>query len=228
MISIIIPAHNESAHLQNLLPYLRQHTKEIVSEIIVVSALSTDDTPGVCNRHGVTVLECGTKNRAVQMNLGAAAASYDILYFLHADTKPPGNFVQQINDAFISGYNIGRYKTKFEGDSFLLKLNAFFTRFDILMCYGGDQTLFITKELFNKVGGFTETLAIMEDYDITERARENGRYIIMDDHVLVSTRKYNKNSWLQVQKANYKAVKMYRKGVDSKEIARCYTEKINR
>jgi hypothetical protein len=52
----------------------------------------------------------------------------------------------------------------------------------------------------------------MEDFDIVQRARQRFRYIILRDKVLVSARKYNKNSWLTVQKANYIIIKMYRRG----------------
>ncbi len=105
-------------------------------------------------------------------------------------------------------------------------MNAFFTRFDIFMCYGGDNTLAICKKLFGEINGFDETLAIMEDYDITERARKKGHYAILKECVKVSARKYEKNSWMAVQKANYKAVKMYRQGVKTPVIAAVYKQSL--
>jgi GT2 family glycosyltransferase len=89
-------------------------------------------------------------------------------------------------------------------------------------CYGGDQTFFITRTLFTAIGGYDESKIIMEDYDMTERAKSAGRYIVLPKETKVSARKYEKNSWLKVQQANYTAVKLYKKGASSAEIADNY------
>jgi GT2 family glycosyltransferase len=90
------------------------------------------------------------------------------------------------------------------------------------MCYDGDQTLFIKKELFHKIGGFDETMIIMEHYDIVKRATQRAKYKIFSKGAMVSARKYDTNSWLAVQKANYKIVQMYKKGASQLEIIEAY------
>lgn len=222
MISVIIPVYNESVYLSRLLPFIRKNSGDLVGEIIVVDAYSSDDTVEVCKNNKVKVISSPVKKRSAQMNTGAALASNDILYFLHADTLPPANFAATLNQAFAEGTEIARYRSQFQSNSLLLKCNAFFTRFDIFMCYGGDNSLAVSSVLFKTINGFDESLAIMEDYDITERARKAGSYAILKDYVLVSARKYEKNSWIAVQKANYKAVKMYKKGVKTPIIAELY------
>ncbi len=226
MISVIIPVYNEAQYLEELLPYLQQNGKEYLSEIIVADAASDDDTREICKKYKVDIIKCSEKNRAIQMNAGAKTAKGDILYFVHADTLPPHNYGMQISKLTGQGIQIARYCTKFKSSSWLLKANAFFTRFDIFMCYGGDNTLAISKKLFLKINGFNESLSIMEDYDITERAKQKGRYAVLKEKVLVSARKYEKNSWLTVQKANYRAVKMYKKGVDTPIIAEVYKKSL--
>jgi hypothetical protein len=42
--------------------------------------------------------------------------------------------------------------------------------------------------------------------------------------VLISARKYETNSWLQVQLANFKVVRMYKKGASQKDILNTYTK----
>ncbi len=81
---------------------------------------------------------------------------------------------------------------------------------------GGDQTLFIRKKLFNKLGGFKEEMQLMEEFEFCARARKEGRYKIMNGSALISARKYEKNNWLHVQKANYKVVQLYKKGAPRK------------
>jgi GT2 family glycosyltransferase len=160
------------------------------------------------------------------MNFAASHASGTILYFVHADCFPPHDFLSDIGAAVEAGFDAGRYQTKFLSSKFLLKLNAFFTRFHMFSCYGGDQTLFITRYFFRKIGGFDESKYIMEDYDISSRIVKEGRYKIFPKPALVSARKYDKNSWLTVQKANYAAVKMYRTGVDTETILDHYRKNL--
>ena len=100
----------------------------------------------------------------------------------------------------------------------MLRINAWFTRFNWFICYGGDQTLFITRKLFEQSGGFKNELLIMEEYEFAERLMKQGRYKIFNDTALVSARKYEGRNWLKVQLANRQAVKSYRKGLSQKQI----------
>lgn len=222
MISVIIPVYNEAEHLPALIAYLNKHALPLVSEIIICDGDSTDDTVDIAQKAGATILQCNNKSRAIQMNLGAKTAKGDVFYFVHADTFPPKDFATAIASAVAEGFDVGRCRTKFMSNSILLKLNAFFTRFDIFSCYGGDQTLFITKKLFHKIDGFDATKVIMEDYDITERAKKLGRYVVLKLYAKVSARKYNNNSWLRVQRANYTAVKLYKSGISTSAITHTY------
>jgi len=222
MISVIIPTYNEAGYIVNLVNYIKQHAGASPIEIIVSDGGSLDETAAIAANAGAIILHSPQKGRAAQMNFGASKASGDIFYFVHADCIPPTSFIADIKNAAANNFDAGRYRTKFMSNSFLLQLNAYFTRFHLFHCYGGDQTLFINRQLFEKLHGFDETKLIMEDYDITERAIKKGRYKIMEKSVLVSARKYENNSWMRVQKANYKAVQMYKKGAPSSLIAKEY------
>jgi rSAM/selenodomain-associated transferase 2 len=227
MISIIIPTYNEEDNIAKLLLYLQECTQNKVVEIIVTDHASIDKTTAIATSLGVKVVISKKKGRAAQMNSGAFEATYNILYFVHADSFPPKTFYEDILAAVNNGYAIGRYRTKFEGNKWLLKLNAFFTRFDWLMCYGGDQTLFITKYLFEKIKGYDEKYVLMEEYDLVKRAKEFSKYKIFSDTTIVSIRKYETNSWLQVQRANYKAVQLFKKGVSQEELVSMYKKSLS-
>jgi glycosyltransferase involved in cell wall biosynthesis len=71
-------------------------------EVIVVDGGSKDDTVQIAESFGVKVLSAAA-NRAVQMNLGAKAATGDILLFLHADTRLPAQFDIMIAKALFAG-----------------------------------------------------------------------------------------------------------------------------
>jgi rSAM/selenodomain-associated transferase 2 len=223
-ISIIIPTYNEENNIGEVISYLKKYGDENVADIIVSDGSSTDNTVEIAKRAGAKAVISPGKGRAAQMNYGASIANSDILYFIHADCIPPATFVADLQNAVIEGYDLGRYRTKFASNKTILKLNAWFTRFDLFVCMGGDQTLFITKTLFETCNGFKEEMKIMEEYEFCERARQKGRYRILNGSALVSARKYATNSWLRVQIANSKVVQMYKKGASQQEMLDNYRE----
>ncbi len=223
MISIIIPTFNEAGNIGKLVCYLLSCDKGNHTEIIVSDGGSSDNTMDIAMQAGATAILSPQKGRAVQMNHGATAASGEILYFVHADTIPPNSFIDDILEAVKNGFALGRYRTRFDNPRWLLKCNAFFTRFDLFICYGGDQTLFISKPIFDALSGFDQEMLIMEEYDFVSRARKKGRYKIMQKEVLVSARKYESNSWLSVQLANKKVINMYRKGASKHTMKEAYS-----
>jgi rSAM/selenodomain-associated transferase 2 len=228
MISIIIPTFNEAATIEKLVHYLQQHCNGIAIEIIVADAGSTDDTLTLARAAGAHAQLSPQKGRAAQMNFGASLATGDIHYFVHADTIPPPTYALDIEAAVKKGFDCGRYQTKFDSRSRLLKVNAFFTRFDWFICYGGDQTFFITRQLFDTLGGFNSEMQIMEEFEFTTRARKQGRYKIFNAKTLVSARKYEGRSWWQVQMANKKAVALYKKGASQATIVETYKQMLQK
>lgn len=224
MISIVIPTYNEAENIARLVYYLAANSNNNACEVIVSDGGSTDNTVSIAQSAGAKAVLSANKGRAAQMNYGASIAQGDILYFIHADTFPPISFAKDIEQAVSDSYAFGRYRTAFDSNKTILKINAFFTRFDWFVCYGGDQTLFMTKSLFNAIKGFNEQMLIMEDYDIVTRAKAIGRYKIFPEAALVSARKYDTNSWLKVQWANRTIVKMYKHGRSQQEMVSKYKE----
>lgn len=225
--SIVIPTYNEQENISSLIHYLKENSSESIIEIIVVDGGSEDRTVEFASKAGAMTVFSPGKSRAIQMNYGASLATGDLLYFIHADTLPPLSFEKDIKKAVAEGFGLGRYRTIFDSKSWFFKLNAFFTRFDLFICYGGDQTLFINKNLFTSIRGFKTDMRIMEDYEIVERARKVAKYKIIQKGALISTRKYKTNSWLAVQKANYKIVKMYKRGACQQQMVKKYKELLN-
>lgn len=221
-ISIIIPVYNEEENIQKLLPRLTAATKSISREIIVVDGGSTDRTVERATALGATVLRAPKKGRAHQMNHGYENSTGDVLYFVHADTLPPESFVADIRAALAEGYPLGCYRFEFNSPRKLLKVNAYFTRFDKMWCRGGDQTLFVTRTLFKELEGYCSKHFIMEEYDFIARARKKNRFKIIPKAVLVSARKYEDNGYLKVQVANLIVFNMYRLGFSQEKMMKFY------
>jgi rSAM/selenodomain-associated transferase 2 len=226
-VSIIIPVFNESDHIGKLVRYLIRFGNDSLEEIIVVDGGSTDDTLRHAKEAGALSVIFPEKGRAAQMNYGALLAKGDLLYFVHADTLPPKTYIADVLDAIKSGYDIGRYLSTYDSKSWLLKLNAVLSHLDTFGGMGGDQTLFITKKLFQQTGGFDGTMKIMEEFEFCARARKLGKYKIITKPVLISARKYDTNGWYTVQKANYTIVRMYQKGASQESMVMKYKEMLN-
>lgn len=201
-VSIIIPTLNEADRIGALVTYLWAHGKEQVHEILVVDGQSSDETLAEALKAGASVHICQTRSRAAQMNLGAALASGNLLYFVHADTIPPPSYISAIRVALQNGHPMGCFRFRFDKPTPLLHINAFFTRFNVLMCRGGDQTLFVTHALFQATGGYDEAYVIMEEYEWMRRARSIAPFCVMPDETIVSARKYEGTSYARVNLSN--------------------------
>ncbi len=221
-ISIIIPTYNEAEGIEKLVNQLMESSNETVIDLIVSDGGSEDGTIEKAASAGATALLSPRKGRAAQMNYGASLAKGDVLYFIHADSFPPQTFVADIQQAVTEGYDLGRYRTIFNSPKIILKLNAWATRFDLFMCMGGDQTLFIRRQLFEAFNGFKEDMQIMEEYEFCARVRKTSRYKILPGTALISARKYDTNSWLRVQRANATVVNMYKRGATQQQMVDTY------
>ena len=226
-ISIIIPTFNEEENIEKIISYLLLIKQKNNIEIIVSDGGSVDNTIEIAQKKAVVVTLSNIKGRAGQMNHGVNFATGDVLYFIHADSRPPLTYFTDIEEAISRGYNCGCYRSQFDSNSFLLKINAFFTRLNFLFCRGGDQTIFVTRALFEKVGPYKNEMLIMEDYDFLARIRKQGRFKLFNKATIFSARKYDENSWLKVQKANLKIVRMYKNGKSQKEMLDAYKHMLN-
>jgi rSAM/selenodomain-associated transferase 2 len=226
-ISVVIPTLNEAKNIVAILDTLS--ISNIVKEIIIVdSPDSNDNIERLISKYEVCYLRSKTTSRAAQFNLGAQFASSEILYFVHADVELPKNFEEEIVKSISNGADLGCFRLKFNSSLWLLKLNAFFTRFSFLWCRGGDQTLFIKKNAFETLGKFNEDFIIMEEYDLIRRSRGLFKFKIMESAILVSARKYEKNNYFKVQYVNFKAMRMFLSGkYRAQEIKNYYQKHLN-
>ncbi|MCJ7467711.1 MAG: TIGR04283 family arsenosugar biosynthesis glycosyltransferase [Maribacter sp.] len=198
-ISIVIPVLNEGDTIGNLLTYLNQRSFDRSSlEVIVVDGGSTDKTFKIAGEFNVTVLK-SLKGRAKQMNAGAKIASANILYFLHADTFPPKNFDSLILDSVKNGSSVGCFRMHFDSASRFLRFFAWFSRINHPICRGGDQSLFITQELFLQTQGFNEKYLVYEDNEFIARLSRKNDFKILPEYVTTSARKYKALGMVRLQ-----------------------------
>ncbi|MFO8028913.1 MAG: TIGR04283 family arsenosugar biosynthesis glycosyltransferase [Cyclonatronaceae bacterium] len=200
-VSMIIPVYNEEDGLASFLHALQSvlSLEKVSYEIIMVDGGSTDRTVAVAGGAGIRCVVSPRKGRAAQMNYGAGLTRGKILYFLHADTLPPPGALSKIKKATGKGTRSGCFRLSFDEPSRLMRFYAWFTRFDLLPFRYGDQSLFVNASLFERMGGFREDHAVMEDNEFFRRLRKEGSFVVLEDRVVTSARKYRENGFLRLQ-----------------------------
>lgn len=234
MISIIIPVLNEAANITNLLAYLTETISEKSNvELILVDGGSNDGTPKLIKdfieieSDSILVqLITSEKGRAKQMNNGAQNASGEILYFLHADSFPPKNFDNYIISEVEKGNPAGCFRMKFDSNHWWLQLAGWLTQFRWRACRGGDQSQFITKALFDEIGGFDETYTIYEDNILINELYERNKFVVIQQEITTSARLYRQKGIWNLQ---YHFWTIYVKrwlGADAEELYNYYLKHI--
>ncbi|MEO6549031.1 MAG: TIGR04283 family arsenosugar biosynthesis glycosyltransferase [Ferruginibacter sp.] len=228
MISIIIPTYNEADQISQTISKIHVAQGCCETEIIVVDGGSTDMTVNIAKDCGTIVIMSERKGRAAQMNTGASIATYEIIYFLHADSIPPNDFASQILDACNEVVRCGCFRLAFDDDHWFLKANAWFTRFNVNAIRFGDQSLFVTKDVFQKAGGFREDLVMMEDQEIVHRLKKFGRFKVLNDVVITSARKYMDNGIYRMQGIFFHIWAMYYLGYSQERMLKTYRRLIRK
>ncbi|MBW4551407.1 MAG: TIGR04283 family arsenosugar biosynthesis glycosyltransferase [Aphanocapsa sp. GSE-SYN-MK-11-07L] len=189
-VSIIIPTLNEAIALARTLRSL-QWLDPPAREIWVVDGGSHDATLAIAEQASVQVIRLEQAGRSLQMNQGAAAASGEILCFLHADTLVPDDLVAVIErtladpaiscGGFISlmtgpqvtrwGVSLHNYLKTYYAP-LLFRPHLFLKGLRLLF---GDQVMFCRRSDFLACGGFDPQMPIMEEADLCLKLTQRGR-----------------------------------------------------
>ncbi|WP_372965275.1 TIGR04283 family arsenosugar biosynthesis glycosyltransferase [Marinobacter sp.] len=221
-LAIIVPVLNEVSALPNLLEHLR-HWQQRGAEVVLVDGGSTDQTADTARSAGFRVITA-TAGRASQMNAGARASHSANLLFLHADTRLPDNADQYLLSTLNSAPLVwGRFDVIIEGHSRMLPVVAWLMnwRSRLSSIATGDQAMFMTRELFNKVNGFPEQ-PLMEDIEISKRLKHICPPVCLPHKVITSGRRWDTyGSWRTIL-LMWQLRWAYWRGVPAKQLAERY------
>jgi rSAM/selenodomain-associated transferase 2 len=206
MVSIIIPVLNEEETICSLLHHLHQVAHDPSRcEVIIVDGGSTDRTVKrienyIASNPKISVrFIVSKKGRGTQLHSGSLQASGEILYFLHVDSFPPLHFDVLIKEAVISGQPAGCFRMKFDTTHPWLKIIGWFSRFSWKVSRGGDQSQYITRELYEEIGGYNTAIPIYEDYDLIQRLYDRKTYYVIPKWLYTSDRRYREVGVMKLQ-----------------------------
>lgn len=222
MISIIIPVRNEEDTIASLLKYLQTHAPN--EEIILVDGGSSDETVKIASNFNVTIIK-SLQGRAHQMNEGAKMATGNILYFLHADSFPPKDFVKEIQSQ-LTIKDFGFFRIRFDPSHYLINIVSFIGKLNTLHFVFGDRSLFVKRESFKKVNGFLEDHIVMEDNNILHRLNKTYKPAFSKKIIRTSSRKYFENGVARVQAIYVLIYLMYHLGFSQKILVQTYKKLI--
>ncbi len=202
--SVIVPARNEAAEVLDLLRLLdRQSIGRDAFQVVIADDGSTDGLPDrVRSVSNALVTTAPPANTYVARNRGARLASSEVLVFCDADCKPEptwlANGLRRLADADVVGGKInwltGDQRTVWS----LLGIDQFIDQETAIATGSGlGGNLFVRRDLFERLGGFDETVSSSGDFEFVRRCADDGARLAFGDDAVVWHPTYERNEFLR-------------------------------
>jgi len=160
-------------------------------EVIVAAADNPEHTArAIAGR--AQLLLAGGSTRAALMNAGATTARGEILWFLHADSRPPLDGLALIAQVMVDAQVVGgAFAHRFTEPAWSLILISLINRvrYRLTRNYYGDQGLFVRAAVFRRLGGYPD-LALMEDLIFSQRLKRTGPTALIPTPLFTSGRRF--------------------------------------
>lgn len=221
-LSIIIPALNEEKQIHACLNGL-QPIRERGHEVILVDGGSQDQTCKMSNDLVDRVVHA-RMGRASQMNTGAKSAGGDIFLFLHADTvlseDADYQIIRHIKDP---DYYWGRFDIRLSGQHWLFRMIERFMnmRTRLTSINTGDHAIFISKALFNQIGGYEE-IPLMEDISLSRKLKCIVKPVNLRQTVITSSRRWETRGIIRTLFTMWYLRLLYFFGIHPEQLVRKY------
>ena len=220
-LSIVIPVLDDTEPLGRLLTAI--HPDPQVDVVVVNGGAPDDRLDAICRRPDVQLLT-SAPGRGRQMNVGAAAAAGRWIVFLHADTRLPSRWSDEIRRASADPDVVGgSFRFRLDSSAWQARLieRAVDRRVRWLDLAYGDQALFVRHDVFDAMGGYREW-PLMEDVDFVRRLRRAGRLYHSTQPVLTSARRWERDGWWRRSASNVMLQALFFAGVAPERLANWY------
>lgn len=219
MLSVIIPTLNADATVAALLDALLAPAgvdlERVGLEVVLVDGGSVDATLSIAAARGVKVVP-SAPGRGRQLARGATEATAEWLWFLHADSQLPHDWLEVVSRFITNDDHVeraGYFALGFNDQGGASRRVAMLANWRAT-AWGlpyGDQGLLIHRTLYDEVGGFQPALNVMED---VEMARRIGpmRLVRLPATLKTSAAKYRAGGWWARPAKNVLCLALYLAG----------------
>ena len=220
-ISAIIPVLSDLPALVQLLDCL-DSGGNAPEQTVVIDGNASDACKRICAERRCLYLAL-EPNRGRQLDAGAAAATGDVLWFLHADSVPPADGAELIRRRVDAGYIGGYFSFTFTGQQRWYK-KALSASINLRARIGipyGDQGLFVARDAYHQSAGYAPT-PLFEEVHLVRSLRAMGRFGPVDAAIGVSPRRWERDGWVRRTLNNRLMAMAYLVGVSPQRLARRY------
>ncbi len=218
-VSIIVPVLNEADRIGDLLDdlYARQAIAS-ACEVIVSDGGSDDETRAIAARYPCRLIS-SRAGRAAQMNAAAEMARGRLLLFLHADSVLPEAF----DPATALDAPWGFFRLRLDGGAPIYRIIESMINWRTRLTHiaGGDQGLYFGRDFYDSIGRFPD-IALMEDIEISKRARQRAKPAIIEKPITSSSRRWQQRGVLKTITLMWCLRLAYCFGVDPARLHRLY------
>lgn len=204
-LSIIVPTLNEEKYLPILLASLASQTNRSF-EVIVSEGRSEDKTKEKAlefkSKLNINVYDSDRKNLCHQRNLGSKKAKGNYLIFIDADHWVDNNFTELIvKELEATKAEVIIPVTVYHTQKLFWRAYSLFSNIFVRAVYlclrqpfGSGSTVIIKKNVFDKIGGYDESIFYFEDHSLLQSAKQCGAKIRHSNAIKVysSTRRMDK------------------------------------
>ncbi|MEM1213998.1 MAG: glycosyltransferase [Planctomycetota bacterium] len=202
-LGVVVPARNEAEALPELMDRLRALLGEAVS-VVVADSGSVDGTADIASGLGARVVNANSADgrggalRAGVAELEAWRPGLVAVWFVHADSVPPGDAVERLAEALRDpGVVGGAFRMRFvlEGCTWwqrrVLRFVAWANdqRYRVTGGHFGDQGQFARLDALKRIGGVPGQ-ALFEDLVLSERLQGVGRCVLLGSVMKTSPRRF--------------------------------------
>lgn len=218
-IAVVIPTLDEAESIEAAIASARAAADPEV-EVLVADGGSRDATVARARAAGARVLPCPT-GRARQQEAGWRASRGDVVLFLHADTQLPWGWALALRAALRDRSVVGgAFRLRFEPRSAALAVIEWGARQRArwLGLPYGDQALFVRRSVLAGIGGIAP-VPVLEDLDLVQAMRRQGRLALLPLEVITSSRRYRQRGVLRTWWLHALTLAAWRLGVDRGRLA---------
>ena len=199
MISLIVPMRDEPPEAAS---HLAAMAREEGAELIVADG-------GGC--------------RGERLSAAARRAKGDVLFFVHADSRPPARALSLIRDTLDAGASAGAFSLAYDGGGAGMRWIAWWAnlRARRLGLPFGDQGIFCRRDAYERAGGF-RALPVCDDVDLVRRLRREGPFVVRPEATVTSPRRYVERGRAAQVLRSWKVLAGYYAGVAPETLGRWY------